>query len=89
MDNDFICKVVYSVMSRNTPISLVFLIIDKFMKRRNPNYIFYLTSALFYIKSEQIEALLNEVELLLPYLNKKIKDFKSEEDINLLFLVAD
>lgn len=74
---------------RGTPIHLVFLILDKFMQRKNPNYIFYLTSALFQIKQDEITELLEESDMLLPYMNKKMKDFQSEKDIEEWFAVAD
>jgi hypothetical protein len=45
------------------------------MRRRNPNYIFYLTSALFKIKAKEISSMLSSTDMLLPYMNKQMKDF--------------
>ena len=81
---------IMTLFAKGTPITLVFSIFDKFMKRKNPNYIFYLTCALFKIKTNTILNILDqEPDNLIIYMNKKMKDFRNENDIAELFTLAD
>lgn len=44
-----VTPLIMTLFAKGTSIQLVFLIFDEYMKRHNPNYIFFMVAALFMI----------------------------------------
>lgn len=42
-----VTPLIMTLFAKGTPISIVYLIFEEFMKRHNPNYLFFLVSATF------------------------------------------
>ncbi len=46
-----------TLFAYNTPLDLIYVLFDKYIKKRNKKYIFYLATALILLKEDQIKEL--------------------------------
>ncbi|CAD8117265.1 unnamed protein product [Paramecium sonneborni] len=83
-----VTPLIMTLFAKGTSLQLVFLIFDEYMKRKNPNYIFFMVTALFMIQRQEILSFEDSEELFM-YLNKKLKCINYESDIQQLFERAD
>ncbi|CAD8194687.1 unnamed protein product [Paramecium octaurelia] len=83
-----VTPLIMTLFAKGTSIQLVFLIFDEYMKRHNPNYIFFMVAALFMTQKQEILSI-EDSEELFTYLNKKLKQIQYESDVQKLFDRAD
>ena len=61
---------------------MVYLLFDEYLKRENKNYIFYVAVSLILVKESVIfDIMKNDVDELMLFFNKKIKNLNKESDI--------
>eukprot|EP00825_Cyclidium_porcatum_P040850 TRINITY_DN5255_c0_g1_i8.p1 TRINITY_DN5255_c0_g1~~TRINITY_DN5255_c0_g1_i8.p1 ORF type:complete len:490 (+),score=105.03 TRINITY_DN5255_c0_g1_i8:168-1637(+) len=73
---------IMTFFAKDTAIELTYVIIDQFMRIKNPNFIFFLAVALILLKQEQIYQIAQEdLDELIIFFNKSIKSLTSEKDI--------
>ncbi|KRX01778.1 Rab-GTPase-TBC domain [Pseudocohnilembus persalinus] len=81
---------IVTLFAKDTKIQLVYEIFDQFIKKKQPNFVFYLIIGLIYQNQQKIYDTVEEDEdLLLQLFNKGLKNLQNKQQISEWFQLAE